>query len=122
MTLKIPRKALVSLLILSLGVLIWLSVSPPTDGPESENALYEDKIEHVIAYCWLALLWVLASREKKTVGVAAIMLVVLGVVLEYGQTFIPGRMCALDDMFANVFGVLIGVALGMYVKSRIRRQ
>ena len=63
-TQSIPRKVFLSLLILSLGLLIWLSLYPPSDGRESENALYEDKIDHVIAYFWLAML-VGACRERE---------------------------------------------------------
>ncbi|MBI4774033.1 MAG: VanZ family protein [Deltaproteobacteria bacterium] len=118
MTLRIPRKLLVLFLILSFGVLFYLSLSPPTDGHQSENALYEDKIEHVIAYGWLALLSAMAAKGKKSILAAVLGLIVLGMALEYAQTFIPRRMFSPDDMLANVFGVFVGVALGMYVKSR----
>lgn len=117
MILRIPRKLLVSSLILSFGVLVWLSLYPPADGHES-NSLYEDKIAHAVAYCWLALLWTLAAKEKKSIFAAVLVLIVLGVVLEYAQTFIPRRMFSLDDILANCLGVFAGVALGIYVKSR----
>jgi len=83
-----------------------------------KNALYEDKIEHVLADGWPALLWVLAAREKRDIVAAAVVLIASGVALEYAQTFIPRRMFSLDDMLANVFGVFAGTALGMYAKSR----
>ena len=67
-----------------------------------------DKIGHFFAYGVMAIL-VLLSFEGNFTQIAALLGAVgLGALLEWGQSFIPGRSMSLIDGIANTLGVLIG--------------
>lgn len=71
-----------------------------------------DKVEHLAAY--LALAFVPALHERRRVLVRiAVLLVVLGVALEFGQMLSEGRSFDVSDMVANLCGVVAGVVFGL---------
>ncbi len=61
-----------------------------------------DKVQHLLACRTVALLIVLAPT--------------LGVFLEYGQLYSPGRSFDVRDMLANAAGVGIGAAIGLALR------
>ena len=71
------------------------------------------KVLHFCAYTWLALLALLAIRLRSLAVLAALSIILLGVALEFGQKWVPGRDFEVRDMFINGFGVLAGIAIGI---------
>ena len=72
---------------------------------------YMDKLFHVLAYFslmgWFAQMFH-AQAQRTAFAVAFVM---MGVILEYMQSFDPARYYEVDDMIANVLGVAIAVFL-----------
>lgn len=68
---------------------------------------------HFCAYAWLALLALLAIKRRSLAVQAALAIIVLGVVLEFGQKLVPSRGFEIRDMFINGFGVLTGMTIGI---------
>ena len=56
-------------------------------------------------------------KEVNIAFVCALMILLLGVGLELLQSFIPGRSFSFVDMIANIFGVILGVLFGKYLRS-----
>lgn len=73
-----------------------------------------DKLLHYGAYAGLAFLSVLAFERRRGLALALSM-ILLGVVLELGQHFSPGRTPDVADATANSLGVFSGIALGLFV-------
>jgi VanZ family protein len=69
---------------------------------------------HVACYAILAALffWALAAVKSQLLRVLLVFVVVvsLGMILEFLQTRIPGRFGTLLDVLLNIFGTLIGIA------------
>ena len=73
-----------------------------------------DKFYHLIAYAWLALLPMIGFSKKKLAVTAALFMIVLGIVLEMGQRYVPGRTFSIADIGANTLGVFLGIFIGKY--------
>ena len=71
-----------------------------------------DKLVHLFAYLWLALLPALIVKSKNRLLLLSFCLILLGCILEFGQMYVPGRMFSLVDMGANAAGVFLGFPLG----------
>ena len=67
-----------------------------------------DKIGHFFAYCGMAILALLSFNITSTRLVALLAAVGLGALLEWGQSFVPGRDMSLADGLVNAMGVLTG--------------
>ena len=75
-----------------------------------------DKAVHFGAYAVLAFLP--ALHERRPVLASLVVLVILiGVLLEYGQRLLPGRTFEVADMLADFCGALCGLILGLPVRS-----
>jgi len=79
-----------------------------------------DKVYHIIAYAWLALLPMLRFRTRWGAVLAACSMVILGIILEIAQTQIPGRTFSFLDITANGLGVLAGAAFGGWVRPKLQ--
>ncbi len=70
---------------------------------------------HFVLYGLLTLFWALTlarfQRFKRPVFWAAVLASGIGIALEYGQLFVPGRYASLMDIGLNTGGVIIGVVL-----------
>lgn len=86
-----------------------LSLLPGSYVPAFE-AEY-DKVEHMLAYAFLALITVVATQRRFSWLAVCLSIVMFGGVLELGQFFVPGREVALGDFAANIFGAVIGASL-----------
>jgi len=75
-----------------------------------------DKAEHFGAYFVLAILPAIHERWR-FVTVAALGAIVLGVGLEFGQNYSPGRSFEILDMLADSLGVCSGLAVGFRLDS-----
>ena len=99
------------LLILSILALLIGSLIP-TDhvGGPTVN----DKLLHFVAYAMVGVLtvWVFQGRRLR-LGFL-LMLTVLGVALEFGQLFVPGRAFEVWDMIANSCGTLAALTTSRF--------
>ena len=103
---------------ISVGVVCYDSLIPQLELPvEFWNA---DKVYHLFAYAWLALLPMVGFRNRKVALVAACSMMILGIILEIAQTHIPGRTFSFLDMAANGLGVLAGTFFGHSVRPKFR--
>ena len=81
-----------------------LSLLPPKTGPEIEN----DKLGHFIAYFALTFNLMLLSKKKQQDYLFLIFALFYGLLMEFLQSFVPGRDSSVHDMLANSLGVVAG--------------
>ena len=78
-----------------------------------------DKLQHFCAYLTLSSLPVVGFRDRRRGIGAGLSMFVLGVLLEAGQHFSPGRAVELGDVLANGAGVSCGALLGLPIRTLI---
>jgi VanZ family protein len=78
-----------------------------------------DKLQHFGAYLALSFLPVMGFRDKRRGLMAGLSMFLLGVLMEAGQHFSPGRAMELGDVVANGVGVGCGTLLGLPVRALI---
>jgi hypothetical protein len=78
-----------------------------------------DKLQHFGAYLALSFLPVIGFRNRRRGILAGLSMFVLGVLLEAGQHFSPGRAVELGDVLANGAGVSCGALLGLPFRTLI---
>ena len=91
-----------------IAVVIYLSVTSEPPLPDVEIP-YFDKLGHLLAYFammgWFAQIY----QVKKQRIILALSFVMLGVVMEFVQSFDPARMAEFADMVANTLGVVLAL-------------
>jgi VanZ family protein len=78
-----------------------------------------DKVMHFCAYLALALLPVIGFKDRRAGLQAGLSMFLLGVLMEAGQHFSPGRAVELGDVLANGAGVTCGALLGRPIRACI---
>ena len=78
-----------------------------------------DKVQHFGAYLVPSLLPVIGFRDRCRGIVAGLSMFLLGVLMEAGQHFSPGRAVELGDVIANGAGVSCGALLGLPMRALI---
>ena len=78
-----------------------------------------DKVQHFGAYLALSFLPVIGFRDRRRGLMAGLSMFVLGVLMEAGQHFSPGRAVELGDVVANGAGVSCGTLLGLPIRTLI---
>ena len=78
-----------------------------------------DKLQHFGAYLALSFLPVIGFRDRQRGILAGLSMFILGVLLEAGQHFSPGRSVELGDVLANGAGVSCGALLGLPFRTLI---
>jgi len=106
--------------VISIGIVVVLSLHPDAETPI--NCHDADKIGHLFAYLWLALLPTLVMKSPKWSILLFAGLVSLGALLEVGQAYVPGRMFSFVDMGANAAGVFFGIFMGKRYRARLWRR
>lgn len=104
---------------LCFGLTSYLSLMPQEFLPSGIDIW--DKLSHSIAFAALALSAALGWPEKDFVRSVLIPLLLLGILIEVMQYFIPGREFSLLDMLADAVGIFIvwiGVGLLRLVLTR----
>ncbi|MEO8127228.1 MAG: VanZ family protein [Bryobacteraceae bacterium] len=98
------------------------SLLPGDSTPiEMLGALHvNDKVEHALAYLVLALLPVLHERVRHAAVIVAAV-AALGVLLEFGQLYSPGRSFDTHDMIADFVGVAVGTVIGLGLRPMVSR-
>jgi VanZ family protein len=76
-----------------------------------------DKVQHFCAYLLLSSLPVIGFRDRWRGIATGLSMFVLGVLLEGGQHFSPGRAVELGDVLANGAGVSCGTLLGLPLRT-----
>ena len=77
-----------------------------------------DKLEHFSAYFVLAVIPALGFEPRKGL-MAALSMILLGVLLDVAQLFIPGRDFEYGDIAANTVGVFVGLGVARAVLKRV---
>ena len=77
---------------------------------------YSDKVWHVFAYLWLSFLPYVGFKDKNRALLGSLLMIALGIGLEFGQSFIPEREATISDIIANNMGVIIGILLGSILR------
>jgi hypothetical protein len=78
-----------------------------------------DKLQHFGAYLALSFLPVIGFRDRRRGLMAGLSMFLLGVLMEAGQHFSPGRAVELGDVVANGVGVGCGTLLGLPIRTLI---
>ena len=74
---------------------------------------YQDKFFHCFAYFVLMAWFAQIYHHSLQRNMVALSFVVMGVALEYLQSFDPARMSEFADMIANATGVVLGLMLAL---------
>ena len=88
--------------------IIYLSLVP--HPPEPVHFWSADKLEHALAYCLLMLWFSQIYRQRASRMLLAVLLVAMGIGLEYLQRETGYRTFDYADMLANATGVVVGWA------------
>lgn len=67
----------------------------------------KDKLLHFVGYGIVSGLAMIAIRSPRRQIIGLAMLTALGIALEFGQIFVPGRAFEVADMAANGMGVFL---------------
>ena len=110
------RRIRLALLIWVLGTVVVSLV--PSTGVSFWNV---DKIGHFLAYAGLAVLICLNFDGTKARLGALVGAVALGALLEWAQSYVPGRDMSLLDETANALGVLTGAVVFRLREADLRR-
>ncbi len=102
--------------ILSIAFVIYFSLMQNVEFPIQFNGI--DKVYHALSYLWLAAIPFFGFERFKISLIGALSMFPLGIALEYAQIFVGGRFFSGGDMIANTMGIILGVALGGYLRSR----
>ena len=78
-----------------------------------------DKVTHFCAYLALSFLPVIGFRDRRPGIVAGLSMFVLGILMEAGQHFSPGRAVEPGDVLANGAGVSCGALLGLPIRTLV---
>src|ERR1035437_8378051 len=78
-----------------------------------------DKVIRFGAYLALSLLPVIGFRDRRRGLMAGLSMWILGILMEAGQQFSPGRAVELGDVVANGAGVSWGGLLGLPVRGMV---
>lgn len=108
-------RLIISLWAISLGAVCYLSLAPRIEFPV--DFLRADLVYHFLAYSWLSVLPFLGFQSPKPALMSAILMVPLGVSLEFAQIWVPGRLFSASDLGANIVGAVCGAICGRYLRS-----
>jgi VanZ family protein len=80
-----------------------------------------DKVGHWLFYGLFAVLAFRLQLSRKPYFYVCAAIVAYGCLMEFGQSFVPGRLMSVYDMYANTLGVIMGMGLcEAYVRKRRR--
>jgi len=97
-------------------LVVWLSLS---SAVHLSSAHHFNQILHAAAYAAVAGSPVILIGSSDAALILAMSAPLLGVLLEIGQTFVPGRTGDLRDAAADCAGALVGVIAGCWIRRRL---
>lgn len=89
-------------------MIFYLSLMP--HPPEPVHFWSADKLEHALAYALLMLWFCQVYRQRRGRRLLAVLLVAMGVIIEYLQRETGYRTFEYTDMLADFTGVMVGWA------------
>lgn len=110
-----PKFAIV-VWIISIAAVSYLSLIPQVEFPFYFRC--SDKLYHFLAYFWLSVLPFFGLANAKKSLAWALLMILLGIALEFAQAFVPGRLFSIWDMIANSLGASAGIFCGMSIRTR----
>jgi len=115
------RPLILSLWGVLLGCVVIGSMLPAASPVMVEIGSFHinDKVLHFGAYLALSLLPVIGFRDRRRGLMAGLSMFLLGILMEAGQHFSPGRAVELGDVLANSAGVSCGTLLGLPIRTLI---
>jgi VanZ family protein len=99
----------------SIAMICYLSLVPRVKFPISFR--WADVVYHFCAYLWLSFLPFISMQRVQGAWISALLMIPLGIGLEFGQYFVPARVFSIIDMAANLCGTLGGIVCGLYLRS-----
>lgn len=103
-----------------LGV-TWLSLRPKTvaeaalseESTRSPQFVFEviEHMPHFTAYTVLLVIGALIIQRRRNLLILGVALVSLGFIFEVIQNWVPNRSPSVEDMIANVFGVIFSITV-----------
>jgi VanZ family protein len=123
MTPQTRRTLLLVLWVVLIGCVVVGSLSPAksTLMEDIDKLDINDKVIHACAYLTLSLFPVVVMEDRRKGVNAGLSMFLLGVLLEGGQHFSPGRSVDYRDVLANGTGVLCGTLLGIRVRDWVAK-
>lgn len=104
------ERVLQALFLLYVAGIILVSLLP-ADMVSVSSQQHMDKVGHFLAYSGLGFLIGLTFPGRNGRLLAALGAIGMGFLLEWGQSFVPGREMSLADGIVNTCGVLAGMLL-----------
>jgi VanZ family protein len=111
---RIPRKLVWFSAVIVFLVITALSLMPPKNGLEIPG---NDKVGHFLAYFTFTVNACMLTYKNSDLFKIVPVLILYGVLIEYLQGFIPGRMPSGLDILANTTGVCFGIAVYMIIRK-----
>lgn len=93
-------------------LVVYLSLSSAPVDLEMDFP-YQDKVFHALAYFTLMFWFSQIYHDKFQRNMIALVLIFMGVMLEYLQSFDSNRVAEFADLIANVTGVALGFYLSL---------
>ena len=100
----------------SIILISYLSLIPRIQIPYEFSGA--DKLGHFLAYLWLGILPFFGFARLRVAFTGALLMILLGVGLEFAQSYVPGRSFSIADMAADCAGVVSGIFLAKRIKKR----
>jgi VanZ family protein len=72
---------------------------------------YMDKVLHMAAYALFTTLGYFATTTPRKFRYVCLAMILFSIGIEYGQSFVPGRMMSGFDLMANIVGIIIAATL-----------
>ena len=100
-----------------MALLWWSSSREPTPGPRDVPGILWRNAMHVVAYAILGASLLMAMHSvprRRLVGPGLwsfLIAIAYGIVDELHQSFVPGRVCSLADVFADAAGAALALAI-----------
>ena len=110
------RRAVMAVWLFSVASTIYLSLLPGLELPF--NFWSADKVYHVLCYAWLGALPLVAFAKGDTARNVAYCMIPMGGLIEWGQSFVPGRASSMLDAVANAVGVFLGMWIAQTLLAR----
>ena len=95
----------------------------PSDGTSllDFNIPHFDKVVHLGLFAVHGFLVLLSISEKKVLATIAVGML-LAIVTEFGQSFVPGRSMDINDGIADMIGSICGIIVAsIYIKNEDRK-
>ena len=106
----------ITLALIVIGI-FYLSLTP-----NETLTVGNDKISHFIAYgCLMLNIGLLVFPIKRKGLIGALLAILIGIIIELLQYFVPGRYMSIEDVYANSLGVLLGLILILLLGKWIQR-